>query len=296
MSSPATPSREPIFEPSPADHRVCPLCGADNRARTASRWSRGEWTVKVCGDCGFPYLENAPSCERLKDEFAWEKTSEEVTAARRAAAPARAAASRQVKKLKRRLLKRRKVLDLLVGSVVDAELSGHVVDVGCGTGSGVRKVAAELRERGLEITPVGIEISAELAVAAQEKCRQLEGRCLHADALSGLENLAENSTAGVIMSSYLEHEVRPREVLAAALRVMKPAACCVVKVPNYDSINRRVAGTDWCGFRYPDHVNYFTPSSLRKMAEDCGFEIARQTLFDRFPTSDNMYAVLRKPA
>ena len=32
------------------------------------------------------------------------------------------------------------------------------------------------------------------------------------------------------------------------------------------------------------------------MAEDEGFEIARQNILDRFPLSDNMYAVLRKPA
>jgi len=277
-------------------HRTCPLCGSDNAQRPASRWSRGEWIIKECGDCAFPYLENAPVYERLKDEFAWEKTSEKVTADRKAAAPVRTAASRQVKAIKQNVLKREKIRDLVVTALTETKLSGHLVDVGCGTGTPIRKIATELRAAGHEITPIGIEISAELAASAHKKCRKLKGRCLHADALSGFESLPPDSVASIIMSSYLEHEVQPREVLQAALKAMKPGASCIVKVPNFACINRRVVGANWCGFRYPDHVNYFTPATLRRIAEDSGFEIARQNIFDCFPLSDNMYAVLRKPA
>ena len=276
-------------------HRTCPLCQKDNAEAEASRWSKDDWTIKECVECGFPYLENAPIYERLKDEFAWEKTSVKVTATRQTAAPVRTAASRQIKTLKRQVLKRRKIRDLVVDSLENSRLSGHLVDVGCGTGSPIQQIATELRDAGHEITPIGIEISAELAASAHKKCRKLKGRCLHADALSGFETLPENSVACIIMSSYLEHEVQPREVLAAALKTMKPGATCIVKVPNFNCINRSIVGASWCGFRYPDHVNYFTPASLRRMAEDQGFEIARQSLLDTFPTSDNMYAVLAKP-
>ena len=44
-------------------------------------------------------------------------------------------------------------------------------------------------------------------------------------------------------------------------------------MPNFGSVNRRVSGSQWCGFRYPDHVNYFTPQSLRTMAADCGLSL-----------------------
>lgn len=277
-------------------HRVCPLCQHDNADTAASRWSRGEWIVKICSSCAFPYLENAPVYERLKDEFAWQKTSVKVTAARKTAAPMRSAVSREIKQLKRQVFKRRKIRDLVVGSFSGTKLCGHLIDVGCGTGSALQKIAIELRQAGYEITPIGIEISAQLAASAHKKCHKLKGRCLHSDSLSGFETLPANSVACVIMSSYLEHEVQPHEVLAAALRAMQPGASCIVKVPNYNCINRSVVGANWCGFRYPDHVNYFTPASLRKIAEDEGFEIARQNVFDHFPLSDNMYAVLRKPA
>lgn len=55
-----------------------------------------------------------------------------------------------------------------------------------------------------------------------------------------------------------------------------------------------VMGKKWCGFHYPDHVNYWTPHSLRKILSDTGFEIVRFNLWDRFPISDNMWIIVRK--
>jgi len=65
----------------------------------------------------------------------------------------------------------------------------------------------------------------------------------------------------------------------------------VIKVPNYACVNRMMMGANWCGFRFPDHVNYFTPQSLSKMASLAGFKTV-QRFSDKLPTSDNMWAVL----
>jgi hypothetical protein len=52
-------------------------------------------------------------------------------------------------------------------------------------------------------------------------------------------------------------------------------------------------GKRWCGFRYPDHLNYFTARSLREMGEKCGFSVS-YGLKGRIPTNDNLHAVFRK--
>ena len=52
-------------------------------------------------------------------------------------------------------------------------------------------------------------------------------------------------------------------------------------------------GRRWCGFRYPDHLNYFSPNTLRAMANKAGFETSFG-LTGCLPTSDNMWAVLTK--
>jgi hypothetical protein len=69
----------------------------------------------------------------------------------------------------------------------------------------------------------------------------------------------------------------------------------VVKVPNWACINRSVRGERWCGFRWPYHVNYFTPDTLREMAARAGLVVSRMSRIDVSPLSDNMYAVLMKP-
>jgi hypothetical protein len=64
-------------------------------------------------------------------------------------------------------------------------------------------------------------------------------------------------------------------------------------VPNFASWNRVIRGAKWCGFRYPDHVNYFSPRTLKLLAEVSGYRMEPQHITDRLPFSDNMYAVLR---
>ena len=76
--------------------------------------------------------------------------------------------------------------------------------------------------------------------------------------------------------------------------MLKPDGVAIIKVPNFSSINRRVMGSRWCGFRFPGHVNYFTPASLRSMVEDAGLSAVGVGFFDRFPLSDNMWMVVRK--
>ncbi|MEY2542315.1 MAG: hypothetical protein QOI22_1917, partial [Verrucomicrobiota bacterium] len=119
---------------------------------------------------------------------------------------------------------------------------------------------------------------------------------IHADAVSGLRQLAGASCAGVIMSSFLEHELEPRTLLQETLRTIKPGGVAIIKVPNFDSWNRVFRKQRWCGFRFPDHVNYFTPETITRMARSVGFTIRRFRWQDRLPTSDTLWIVLQKPA
>jgi predicted SAM-dependent methyltransferase len=115
------------------------------------------------------------------------------------------------------------------------------------------------------------------------------------NALDALGQFESDWFSGIIMHTYLEHEANPKEVLKATGRVLRKGGALIIKVPNYASINRRFRGKKWCGFRFPDHVNYFTPQSLRQMLADTGFKVRRMNFADRLPTSDNMWAVAGKP-
>lgn len=98
---------------------------------------------------------------------------------------------------------------------------------------------------------------------------------------------------GVLLNSFLEHEVNPFILLKEAHRTLKDTGVVYIRVPNYGSLNRKVMGHKWCGFRFPDHVNYFTTKSLAEMAKKAGFKMKiMNPLTIQF--DDNIKAVLTK--
>jgi SAM-dependent methyltransferase len=260
--------------------RACPLCGADEPAPRVG-YGDAIWRLAECRDCGFAYLDRAPDYEALFSAMAWEKTTVAEVERRAVLRPA----SHRLSKLTRarmRLLPRKKMPDLVARHAAP----GNVVDLGCGTGTQLSGLADAY-------VPFGIEISREAAAAADRLFAERGGGVVNAPSLDGLKTFAAGFFSAATLRSYLEHELHPQAVLRELHRALAPGGVALVKVPNYASLNRRLTGRKWCGFRYPDHLNYFTPASLSRMAGECGYR-ARFGPTDRLPTSDNMYAVLVK--
>jgi SAM-dependent methyltransferase len=149
-------------------------------------------------------------------------------------------------------------------------------------------------ERRRRCVPHGIEISDELARRSQAALAPYGGRCVHASALDGLAGFDAASLDLIVLASFLEHELQPLPLLRECARTLRPGGRVLVKVPNYASWNRHLRGRRWCGYRWPDHVNYFTPDTLAVAARAAGLEVERMTLLDRLPISDSLYAVLRR--
>ncbi len=264
-------------------YRFCPMCGLDNRNGRDSVYSQAGWIIKKCTRCSFVYLENPPLYEELQKTFAWEETSHHVSEEKKREFWFRRAI-RRVERYKDNLLKRDKVI-ALINLYFDI---GPVIDIGCGGGEVMARMNHQYR-------PYGIEISKYLAQKAQSVAEARGGRVICDNAPAGLTNFERNFFTGAIMSAFLEHEAAPCEALTMSREVLRPGGYLIVKVPNYACINRVIMGRKWCGFRYPDHVSYWTPKTLRKALADTGFEIVQFNIWDRFPTSDNMWLVCRKP-
>ena len=258
----------------------CPVCGAENFGQAANEYSVAPWVLKTCASCAMVYLENPPAYEDLKEELAWERTFAEESKARRKRNPVLYKLGRMPKALVQKLFKRDKLMALVKAYVAP----GMVLDVGCGGGHTLETLPPQY-------VPCGVEISVGLSAEAQARFAPRGGFCVAGDALSGLQGLDAAMFSGVIMTSFLEHEVRVGEVLVETARVMKPGARLIVKVPNYASWNRSMRGAKWCGFRYPDHVNYFTPQLLVRLTEQSGFRVVRFAMSDKMPTSDTMWLV-----
>jgi SAM-dependent methyltransferase len=262
-------------------HRACPACGRDNRDAPASPYGPPEWPLKHCA-CGLTYIEQAPVYEELEATHAWEKSAVRTAVVRQARHPLMTAMSKATR-WRMRLL-RRKRADRMATALTP---EGAVLDLGCGKGTQLAGLPPHL-------VPYGIEISRAEADLARDRLAPRGGVVICAPAVEGLQEVEPDRIDCAILRSYLEHEARPAAVLEELHRVLRPGGAVVVKVPNYGSLNRVLMGRRWCGFRFPDHLNYFTPRSLVGMFEQAGFTRFRMGFMDRFPLNDNMWLVAYK--
>jgi SAM-dependent methyltransferase len=237
--------------------------------------------MKDCPDCGFVYIDRAPVYAMQYSAMAWERTTKIEERRRAEIRPISYKTSKRLR-FRMRLLPRRTVLDFVKARVA----SGNVLDLGCGDGHALLDFPASF-------IPFGIEISSNLAAAAHKAFAVRGGGAVNAPCTEGLARFPDNFFAAASLRSYLEHEAEPFPVLAGLQRVLAPGGFAVVKVPNYASLNRIVMGRRWCGFRYPDHLNCFSPRSLAAMALKAGFATSFGVT-GKLPTSDNMWAVLTR--
>jgi len=262
-----------------AGTRACEVCGARN-ADPVSVYSRDGWQIVSCRECRFVYLVNPPDYEALEDEdFAWENSSRSEEKRRKKVAPVFYGLD-YATRFRTGLLQQSDMekFQKWIGT-------GNVLDVGCGAGTRIRP----------PLIPHGIELSKALAQKADENMRGHGGYCIHGPGGDAIWQFPESYFDGIVMRSYLEHEKQAFRVLEGAFRALKPGGKVYVKVPNYGSLNRKLIGRNWCGFRLPDHVNYFTLESLRNLAASAGFDCELKNRINLI-VDDNVHALLHKKA
>jgi 2-polyprenyl-3-methyl-5-hydroxy-6-metoxy-1,4-benzoquinol methylase len=260
--------------------RSCPMCAS---AKASPRYTVDTFCVVACDDCDFTYLPVAAGFEHYtQGEGAWENAQPSFIQERLAQSPIQTRLSLATRF--RTKIKKKSPVQYIDRHTRQGQGQLNVLDIGCGAGG----YLLSLKPR---YVPFGIDISRELAAMANASFSSRGGFVVTAPATSALSQFEPGSMDAIVMRSYLEHEAEPLEVLKGCFGLVKKDGLVVVKVPNYAALNRVVMGSGWCGFRFPDHVNFFTPKSLTQMAAKAGFR-TQQRFVDKLPTSDNMWAVL----
>lgn len=255
--------------------RTCPVCASDHSTPWPA-YSPDGWQVGQCADCDLTYLRNPVSYEALEEDFAWEKTY----AAKKTKSKGSTALSPLIRSLRQKLgLTHRDQHALFC----EAFKNGHVLDIGCGTGTQIRP----------PMTPYGIELSIQLHAQSDALMRSHGGYCTKGAGAEAIHDFPAKHFDGILMYSYLEHEVEVMSVLQGAYKALKDDGAVFIRVPNFGSLNRRVLGGKWCGFRHPDHVNYFTLATLRETARRAGFTTTLVNKL-RLPIDDNISVLLHK--
>lgn len=232
-------------------HRLCPLCGADNHAGVVLH-SLESREIKRCS-CGMVYLENPQPAAEVGQPASHESRG-----------PAR---PDKLQNLIRRHFK-----------------PGNVLELGCGSGDFLQTLDPQY-------VPFGIEMSRVLAPVADEVARGRGGWVVHAPAAEGFAMFSGEHFSGVIMDTSLEYESHPVELLQQCARHLTDDGRVIIRVLNYECIDRRLHGDKWRGFRESGHLNYFTPSTLVRICSEAELGIYRFGWNDRHPFADSMWLV-----
>lgn len=132
---------------------------------------------------------------------------------------------------------------------------GKILDVGCSTGAFLYQI--KNRWPG-NYDVMGTDIcKPALAYARQQNVNVSEKSFLQCD-------LRESSLDAITFWAVLEHLLEPRVFLEKAASLLKPGGFCFILVPNFKSLATRLLGAKY-RYIFPQHVNYFTQATLRKL-------------------------------
>ena len=217
----------------------------------------------------------------MQADYPWEKTIVAERNRRKAAEPVFQGIAKMARWVRRRF-KQDKLTPLWRSYFTPGST---IMDVGCGKGDHLRR----LGEMGF--VPSGVEISKSLAETASPQAVRFGGRIVVSNAVDGLEQFSDHWFFGAILISFLEHESSPLPLLLKLRQKLVTGGRIIIKVPNFGSWNSFLRGAHWCGWRFPDHVNYFTPQTLCELVRRADFSVKRFQFKDRFPFNDNMWMV-----
>ena len=136
------------------------------------------------------------------------------------------------------------------------------LDVGCGDG----RFMSALQKQGWEVT------GTETDPAAAELARKRTGCTVYETPLPPDNQEAKYDLVSLL--HVLEHVPDPRETLSSVRERLKRGGKLLLVLPNADSVEAGLFGTSWYHLDLPRHFWAFSPGSLVRLVETCGFEIA----------------------
>jgi SAM-dependent methyltransferase len=133
---------------------------------------------------------------------------------------------------------------------------GSILDVGCSTGA----FLYQLKNRfGTDYDVAGIDVAGPALEYAEKKgIRVLRESFLTAD-------FSQKRFSAITFWAVVEHLAHPSEFLTKAVSLLEPAGVCFILVPNLRSLAAQLLKEKY-RYIFPQHVNYFTLSTLKRFA------------------------------
>ncbi|MHB1467658.1 MAG: class I SAM-dependent methyltransferase [Solirubrobacteraceae bacterium] len=137
--------------------------------------------------------------------------------------------------------------------------TNRILDMGCGIGFFLEEARRRGWEaHGTEFEPRAIEIS---------RAKGLD--CVRAPI--GIDTFEAGSFDVITAFEVVEHLRDPLAEAAVIAHALRPEGLFYCTTPNFASLSRRMLRGGWSIVSYPEHLTYFTPSTLCSWLERFGF-------------------------
>lgn len=156
------------------------------------------------------------------------------------------------------------LLSSVFGRIINAppaQGKKRLLDVGCANG----RILWLLRERGFQVT--GVEMDREVAETTQSRLRLTVFLGLFEEV-----SLEPGAFDVILMSHFLERVYSPRDVLKKAFGLLDQGGVLVLELPNVRAAAADVLKDDLGSHMAPQHLSFFSPETLRRLAREAGFQ------------------------
>lgn len=229
-------------------HVVCPAC---QHVYSSPFGEKDGFSYVQCGECATVFTNPRPSLELLHEFYA---TSENYAYWNEHVFPATEDVRRTHIFRPRAERLERYCRQFSLGM-------GTFMEIGAGFGTFCEEVAA----RQLFDRIVAVEPTPDLAETCRKKGFEVIGE--------PVENVHAREVADVIAAfEVIEHLFCPRDFIRQCNRLLRSGGLVVLSCPNVRGFDVSELGLASGTFDH-EHLNYFHPDSLRRLLQDCGFEV-----------------------
>lgn len=247
--------------PAPALERtVCPVCDASGGP---TLWPGDGWAMIRCAGCGLVYENPRVTPQALRARYQGAHTGRRLPDA-----PDWEAHLDPARLPERQVADYRDSLEALQRHV----RGGALLDIGVSNGFFLHFA----RQAGFETT--GVDVAEEMVRA----CRERLGLDVRLGTLEECD-LPDASFDAVVARHVVEHIPDQASFWREVRRVLRPGGLFMVEVPNLSGWSYRLRDLrhavglgkpKWARMYLPEHIYFFSPASLRRLAARHGFAVA----------------------
>lgn len=231
----------------------CPICSANSIREIFQTETSSRFSIVQCKSCGLVFAAPRPTSSEL-DEFYSSDYFQKDHQMHYGYSDYRSLGEINARRMWENLKEYAPVI---------LSAPHKLLDVGCATGG----FLDEAKKDGWDCT--GVELSQHAVDIARDEF----GLNVFRDDIMSPQ--LQPGFGLIAMWHVLEHMIDPLAALVRARELLVPGGFLLVELPNWDSLGRVVRKTKWSELRPPEHINYFTPSSLEHAMKKAGFAVMK---------------------